>query len=267
MSARLPFHNLRVAITRAEAQGHETAAHFEALGAHVHLFPVIAVAPPADPTPLDDALVHLGSYDWLVFTSANAVHSVIERLQTRSCAIRQLCAWQIGAVGPATAAALAAYGIDEVLVAERHDALGLLAALGDVRGQRMLLPQSDIAHPTLADGLRAAGARVDTVIAYRTVAGPAADQLAQAVRHREIDILTLASPSAVQATVDALARAGLSRGEIARLGETLIVACIGPTTANAAQHHGLHVDVVPEQHTIAGLIDALTDFLAERKHQ
>ena len=260
MSARLPFHNLRVAITRAEAQGQETARHFEVLGAHARLFPVIAIAPPADPTPLDDALIHLGSYDWLVFTSANAVHSVLERLQTCTYAVRQLRAWQIGAVGPATAAALAAYGVENVLVAERFDAHGLLAALGDVRGQRMLLPQADIAHPALADGLRAAGARVDSVVAYRTVAGPAADQLAQAVCHSEIDILILASPSAVQATVDALARAG-----IARLSETVIVACIGPTTANAARRHALHVDVVPEQHTIAGLIEALRDFLAERK--
>jgi uroporphyrinogen-III synthase len=255
-----PLSTLRIAVTRAEAQAEGLAEQLRALGASVLICPLIAIAPPADTAALDRALAQLGSYDWLLLTSANGVAALVERLRETGAAPAALARMRIGVVGPATAAALQRYNLRADLVPERHDAEGLLSALAahePLSGRRVLLAQADIARPALADGLRARGAVVDALVAYRTVPGPGADQLAQALRRGALDVLTLTSPSGVRAVMDALGRTELTQREALALFDRVLVACIGPVTAQAAERLGLRVDVVPEQYTTEGLVAAL----------
>ena len=121
------LHHLRVVITRAERQSTGLATAFERAGARVELLPLLAVVPPADPRPLQQAAAEAASYDWIVFSSANAVEAFVPRV-SGPLTVR------IAAVGPATAAALRAAGIEPRLVAETSDAEGLAAELAPFVG-------------------------------------------------------------------------------------------------------------------------------------
>jgi uroporphyrinogen-III synthase len=127
----------------------------------------------------------------------------------------------------------------------------IAAGIGDVRGQRVLLPRADKARQALAQDLREKGAVVDEVVAYRTTAAPSGD-LQAIFDSGKIDIVTFTSSSTAKNLAAAL-------GEDA-VGETLagtLVACIGPVTARTAQTLGIRVDVVAREHTIQGLVDAI----------
>jgi uroporphyrinogen-III synthase len=159
----LPLANLRIVITRAEHQADDLAAAFERAGARVELLPLLEVVPPADPRPLERAATELALYDWLVFTSANAVEAFLP-LTGGALPARV----RVAVVGPATAAALRAFEIEPHLEAGRADAEGLVADLAPyvARRRRVLLPQAADARPTLAEGLAAAGAEAITVVTY-----------------------------------------------------------------------------------------------------
>jgi uroporphyrinogen-III synthase len=134
----------------------------------------------------------------------------------------------------------------------------ILEQIGNVAGQRILLPRADIARETLAQGLRDHGAIVDEVTAYRTVTTDATHPLAQQIRtlleHDEIDVITFTSSSTVRGLVAALNH----KSEIINLKSK--IACIGPITAQTARELGLRVDVIAEEYTIQGLINVLTAF-------
>lgn len=240
----------RVAVTRAAEQSGDLAERLRALGAEVLCCPLIAIAPPLDPAPLAHALARLEAYDWLALPSANAARAALGGL------IRPGRRPRIAAVGSATAAALAEAGISADLTPAEHSAAGLLAALGDVCGARVLLPQGDQARPELAEGLAARGASVDAVAAYRTLPGPGVGALAAALRARALDAVTFASPSAARALLDG---AGQAVHEL--LAGAALVA-IGPTTAAALRAEGLRVASVADPHTAAGLAAALVALLA-----
>jgi uroporphyrinogen-III synthase len=246
-----PLTGRRILVTRRPEQASLLIERLTELGAAVVAVPAIAIAAPDDPAPLDAALARISAYDWLIFTSGNAVRAVADRLEALGLSL-ELRGPRIAAVGPATSAAVAdrfhGRAVDLEPKAELR-AEGLLAAFAD-RGwpsdQRCLLPQGDRARDVVAAGLREKGARVDVVVAYRTVV-PAgfADALAKARRER-IDLALFASPSAVESFV-AVA------GERAR---TLPVAAIGPITAEAARAAGLTVLAVAESSTIDDLVKA-----------
>lgn len=246
-----PLHGRRILVTRRPEQSSGLAGALRERGATVIEVALIAVAPPLDPAPLDAALRRLEDYDWIAFTSANAVRAVADRVRTLGLTPR----FPRGAsVGPATTEAidesLPACAVEMEPLADFR-AEGLLSAFRDeqIRGRRFLLPVSDKAREVLADGLAARGAAaVDRVVAYRTVvpshAGPALGSALAA----GIDVVTFASPSAVESFVE-LAPAG--RGD-------LRVAVIGPVTEARARALGLHVIVVAEPSTAEGLADSLS---------
>ncbi len=156
-----PLANLRVVITRAEQQSEGLAAAFSRAGAAVELLPLLEVVPPADPRPLGRAVSELPLYDWIVFTSANAVAAFLRVAGALPPSLT------IAVVGPATAEALRARGIEPHLTAHRADAEGLAADLAsEVAGKRVLLPQAADARPALLAGLTAAGAEAVAVDAY-----------------------------------------------------------------------------------------------------
>jgi len=247
-----PLSGRRVLVTRRPEQAAGLVARLEERGAVVVLVPLIATAPPDDPAPLDDALLRLPSYDWLVFTSANAVEAVRERLEARGAGLRLPASTRIAVVGPSTAAAVEAHLAGAAVAlqpASEFRAEGLLTAFSDqdVAGRRVLLPVSDRARDTLASGLRARGAVVDAPIAYRTLGADGASDALRDALAGGIDVATFASPSAVDAFVAAAGPAGAA----------VPCAVIGPVTERAARAAGLDVRAVADPATVDGLLAAL----------
>ena len=227
-----PLFGRRVVVTRARAQASTLVEKLRALGAETVELPTIEI--------VGEALQGLlpSTYDWVAFTSVNAVERVFAGVRDA----RAFGAAQVAAVGPGTAAALAMRGLVADLVPESAVAEALVEAFPAGAG-RVLLPQAAAARPVLADGLRAKGWTVDVVEAYRTVpARPSDDALAAAAK---ADAIAFTSSSTVTSWL--------------ALGTTLppVVACIGPVTAATAAEHGVPVAVVAGEHTVDGLVDAL----------
>jgi uroporphyrinogen III methyltransferase/synthase len=246
-----PLAGLKVVVTRPRAQAEDLVRGLTEAGAAVVALPVIAIADPTEVGALAEAAGRAGEYDWIVFSSANAVDRFVGRLRDG----RELGGVSVAAVGPATAAALADHHLVADLVPSEATAEALLAAMpaaptgsaGPGPG-RVLFPRAAEARDVLGPGLRAKGWEVDEVEAYRTVtAGPVdgatADVLAVAVA---ADVITFSSPSTVDRYLE------LSGGRV-----PAVVACIGPVTADAARRAGLLVDVVAEEHTASGLVAGL----------
>jgi uroporphyrinogen-III synthase len=188
-----------VVVTRAAHQAAGLAAAFGAAGARVELLPLLAVTAPEDPAPLSEALAALAGFDWMVFTSANAVGPVAERLA--GPLPERL---RVAVVGPATAAAARERGLPVHLEAEKAEAEGLVEALAEApggapTGKKFLLPQAGDARPVLAEGLRAAGAEVTAVVAYGKGLPPEARERARELFAREpLGWVTFTSPRIVR---------------------------------------------------------------------
>ena len=209
---------------------------------------------------VDASIARLDEYDGVIFTSANAVTALCGRLEALGHAPQALRKVpQLAAIGPATAKELVRLGLRADVVAEEHRAEGLFDALllRGVRGKRFLLPCAEQARDILPDALAEAGALVDVVTAYRTVAVPGAPGAIERLRSGEIDVITFASPSAVEnfvaLTPDAVAAVSLAR-----------VAVIGPITREACERLGVRVDIEAAPYTIAGLIDAMEQHFRRR---
>ena len=261
-----PLAGRRIVVTRAEEAGSALSARLGALGATAISCPAIAVAPPLAWAPLDGALARLADFDWVVFTSVNAVRAFNDRLGMVDTARVLPDTLRIAAVGRATAGAARALLREPDLVPQDARAAGLVDALGPLMGQHCLLPSSNIARPELARGLRSAGATVEVVTAYRTVpVAPATlGEVARLLHAGGLDAITLTSPSTVAGFLDGLAGVGVAPGELARLPRRPALCCIGPTTATATRDYGLPVDAIADEQTDDGLVTALVRCLAGR---
>ena len=227
----------------------------ETSGFRTLLYPAIAIRPPEETAALDEALRHARDYDWLIFTSANAVEAVALRLEALELPPAALQGPAIAAVGPATARAVRKrLGLEVALIPPRAVGESLLAALPIESGQRALLPRATRARDVLPDGLRARGVDLRVVNAYETVIGYGGDDLPAALQAKQVDALTFTSPSTVRNTLIRLQQeAGLGPDAL----DGVLIACIGPVTANAARDAGLCVDFVPDAYTVVGLVTAL----------
>jgi uroporphyrinogen III methyltransferase/synthase len=254
---RQPLFGRRVLVTRSAEQAPELAAALASAGAQPLVIPLIRLAPAADPGPLDAALDRLAGYDALVFTSANAVRFTAERARARG--VRLTDARAVFCVGPRTAAAAAGAGLaTQPLPEGGFDAEGTLAAIRRAlppRGRRFLIPRSELARDVLPDGLRADGAHVDAVIAYRNLPADAdAAALRDELRRGALDVLTFTSPSAVRRFCELLDADAL------RAARGAWIAAIGEVTAEALRGAGLPPDLVsprPEPAAFAAAIAGL----------
>jgi uroporphyrinogen III methyltransferase/synthase len=242
-----PLFGKRIVVTRAREQASDLVGRLHELGAATVELPVIEIGEPADGgTALRAAAGRVGEYDWVAFTSANAVSRFFAALGDVGADTRALGGRRVAAIGPGTAEALAAAGVRADLVPERFVAESLLEAFPDGPG-RVLLPRAAVARDALPAGLTDRGWTVDVVEAYRTsVATPAPEALAGAASAHAV---TFTSSSTV---TNYLAVAGT-------VPVPPVVACIGPITADTARSAGLHVDVVAPEHTIEGLVQALVE--------
>jgi len=251
----------RVIVTRSGAQGDALVHRFTALGATVVHCPMLSFAPPQNIALLDDAVAHIAHYDWLVFTSANAVQSVADQVMEQHGHL-QVCLPAIAAVGSATAAAVTALGWTVHYIAARGGGLALATELPVTPGAKILLPRADIASADLPNVLRDRDCVVREVIAYRTVStqAPALTALGNT---SHVDAITFTSPSTVAAFVAAATAAKWNiRNDQQR--RRLIIASIGETTATAVRQHHLAADVVATEQSTEGLIEALARELHHR---
>lgn len=275
-----PLFGRRVVVTRSRAQASGLSRRIAAAGGEAVEFPAIRIVPPESYDGLDAALTRFGRggvgaasapndsvglYDWVVFTSANGVAAVVERLLALGLDVRAFAGAKLAAIGEETARALGCYGLRVDLVPGEFVAEGLLAAFGGeeaVRGRRILLARAAEARPVLPDTLRSWGATVDEVAAYRTVADSGnAAQLREQLEAGSIDAVTFASSTTVRNFCRALEEAA-GKGAAARLLGRTAVFCIGPVTAETAKAHGLAVAATATRYTIEGLMAALTRFFA-----
>jgi uroporphyrinogen III methyltransferase/synthase len=256
-----PLFGRRIVVTRSREQAGELVDLLEERGAEAISAPAIRILPVEDTSALDRACAEAGGYDWIIFTSANGVDFFMQRLLAGRGDVRDLKGARICTIGPSTAARLARWGIKVDLTPEEYRAEAIVDALRrgrNLNGVRVLLPRADIARELLADELRAAGARVKEVDAYRTVlASPDGDgehDVYRMLLDRQIDAVTFTSASTVRNFVKML-----GEDPAVDLLRTTVVACIGPVTAEAAQTLGIDTTVMPATYTIPALVDAIVD--------
>src|SRR6185295_1460520 len=209
-----------ILITRAASQSAELRSRLEDLGARVIECPTIHIVPPKSWKPVDEAIRRLNAYQWLLFTSANAVEQFMDRMGDRRPAI------PIAVVGTATAAKLSEWALTPSLVPKEFRAEGLLAAFPEnLVGTRILFPRAEVARELLPDELRRRGATVDVVTVYRTVKAFSGD-LGQILESEHVDCIVFTSPSTIP-------------DNLHNLPTRTALAVIGPITREAAQLLGL----------------------------
>jgi uroporphyrinogen III methyltransferase/synthase len=258
-----PLREKIVIVTRAAAQSGELCEELNARGARVRLLPLVSFASPENCDALDRALTGIETFDWILFTSVNAVQAVERRgneLQRDLDSARKLP--RAAAVGPVTADAAEAAGFSVEYVAADHSGAGLARELGqELRNKNVLLPRSDRANPELPAALRRCGALVTEVVAYRNLPPGTTDQekLHESLRDG-VDSILFYSPSAVENFLELLGRERLGTLQ----GRVLMVA-IGPTTANALSAAGVQRIARAADTTTKAIVEALEGHLARTK--
>lgn len=250
-----------VLVPRTKDQAGEMTEKLVSHGALPIEVPTIAVEPPRSPAQMERAVKGLvdGRFQWVVFTSTNAVRAVWEKFNEFGLDARAFSGVKIACVGQATADRVRAFGINPELVPSgEQSSLGLLDEFppyDDVFDpvNRVLLPRADIATETLAEGLRERGWEIEDVTAYRTVrAAPPPAHTREMIKTGGFDAVCFTSSSTVRNLV------GIAGKPHART----IVACIGPKTAETAAEFGLRVDVQPEVAAVGPLVEALAEHAA-----
>jgi len=259
-----PLFGKRVLVTRTRQQASALSRLLAEEGAEPIELPTLDIKPSFRKDELIGIAkaLHKGEYDWVIFTSANAVDIFFDFLWDRCLDARSVTAG-VAAIGPATGEALKRWGIyvDVTPDPNRYTAEGLLAAFKeqfDVRDQSILLPRAEGSRDALIDGLTKQGAKVHEVILYVAAPPDAPEPGAlRRLRDGEVDIVTFASSSAVKNLLKLLG------GDSSLLRGTP-VACIGPITAATAREAGLEVGVEAKEHTIPGLVAALREYCSAR---
>lgn len=250
-----------VLVPRTKDQAGEMSERLTSYGALPIEVPTIAVEPPRSPAQMERAVKGLvdGRFQWVVFTSTNAVRAVWEKFGEFGLDARAFSGVKIACVGESTADRVRAFGISPELVpAGEQSSLGLLDDFPPYDSvfdpvNRVLLPRADIATETLAEGLRERGWEIEDVTAYRTVrAAPPPAETREMIKTGGFDAVCFTSSSTVRNLV------GIAGKPHART----IIACIGPKTAETAAEFGLRVDVQPETAAVGPLVDALAEHAA-----
>jgi uroporphyrinogen III methyltransferase / synthase len=259
-----PLFGWRVLVPRTKEQAGSLTARLREYGAVPDEVPTISVEPPRNPLQMDKAVRGLveGRYEWIAFTSVNAVKAVREKFEEYGLDARAFSGLKIAAVGDKTAQAIAAWGLRADLVPSgEQSAAGLLAdwpPYDDVLDpiNRVFLPRADIATENLVAGLIDLGWECDDVTAYRTVrAAPPPAPTRDAIKTGKFDAVVFTSSSTVRNLV----------GIAGKPHPSTVIAVIGPATAKTAEEHGLRVDVLSPKPDVEVLVDALADFGAARR--
>ena len=259
-----PLYGWRILVPRTKEQSAGLASRLRNYGAISEEVPTISVEPPRNPQQMDKAVRGLveGRYEWIAFTSVNAVKAVREKFEEYGLDARAFSGLKIAAVGDKTAEAIATWGIRADLIPSgEQSARGLLddwPPYDDLLDpiNRVFLPRADIATENLVAGLIDLGWECDDVTAYRTVrATPPPAPTRDAIKTGKFDAVVFTSSSTVRNLV----------GIAGKPHPSTVIAVIGPATAKTAEEHGLRVDVLAPSPDVEVLVDALADFGASRR--
>lgn len=248
----LPLAGRRVLVTRAVRQASKLSDGLRELGAMPIEVPVLEMRPPESFELLDRALTHIGSYDWLILTSANAAQALLDRASQLQIRLDQVVTMKVAAIGPGTASAAQKAKLTVTVLPEAQVAEGLVAVLQPhTAGKRVLLARAAVARDVIPDALRANGAKVDIVDAYRNVLPESApEQLRRALEQR-IDAATFTSSSSVTHLKDAAERA-----DIAFPFAGVPAISIGPITSQTLREFGWEPAAEADPSDIPGLVAA-----------
>ncbi len=256
-----PLFGKRVLVTRAREQAGELSSLLAERGAEPVECPTIRIVPPASWAELDGAITDLSRYQWLVFTSVNGVKPFMERLRQKGLDARAVAGLRLCCIGPRTADALAAYGLRADVIPSDYQAEGLIEAMkaAGVTGQRVLIPRAAVAREILPEQLRALGADVQVVTAYRTVLPEVEiDRVKGLLQKQALQVLTFASSSTVRNFCGLFS----GREEMRRVTSGAVVACNGPITAKTAAEEGLVVTITAAESTIPALVEAIVQYFS-----
>lgn len=257
-----PLFGRRVVVTRPREDAPELVDRLVALGAEAIEAPMTRILPPEDYGPLDDAVAQASTFDWILFTSGNAVDSFMGRLFAGQGDVRDLKGVRLCTIGPATRDRLERYHVKVDVVPTEGRPEGVVQALigtGPIAGSRFLLPRADSGREVLADELRKAGGEVTDVTAYRLLLTETEREgepdIYRMLLDRRIDVVTFTSASTVRNFVKTL-----GREQAQDLLRQTLVACIGPVTAEAAAQLGIETTIMPTEFTIPSLVDAIVRY-------
>ncbi len=259
---RTPLFGKNIVITRARAQASGLMADLTRLGANCIEIPTIRIEPPADNTPVIDAIHRIREYDWLVFTSVNGVKFFFDTLFGLGKDVRILGHLKFACIGPVTKQRLADYGIVSDILPETFRAESVIQAFStaDIQGKTVLLPRAKKARTILPEELTKMGARVDEVTTYETVleheAGPTLNKLLET---RQIDAVTFTSSSTVTNFMSLL-----PSDKAADLMKHVTIASIGPITSDTVRSFGLAPTMEADPYTIEGLVEQLLIHYTQR---
>ena len=258
-----PLFGKRVLVTRAREQASALSARLRDMGAEPVELPTIRLAPPADYGPLDRAIESLSTYQWVIFTSANGVQYVMRRLWDKGLDARAFATARLAAIGPATAAELERFGLRVDFVPTSFVAEAIASELEVEAGARILLPRADLARIDLVEALIQRQCAVEEVTAYRTLLHEHTPIEVRELFAETFEVVTFTSSSTVRNLVDLLRSAiGATWREVLT---GAIIACIGPITAETARSLGLEPDIVAEEYTIDGLVNAIVGYFDYQK--
>jgi uroporphyrinogen-III synthase len=254
----LPLAGRRVLVTRAAGQASKLSDALRALGAIPIEVPVIEIRPPHSFEALDRALKQIERYDWLILTSANAAQALLDRATQLEIKLDQMVTIKVAAIGPGTASAVEKTKLAITVLPEAHVAEGLVAALQtQIAGKRALLARAAIARDVLPEALRAAGAQVDVVDAYRNVLPESAPEALRAALAKGVDAVTFTSSSSVTHLKEAADKAGIA---FPFVGVAAI--SIGPITSATLREQGWAPALQASVSDVDGLVQATLQFLS-----
>ena len=245
-----------IVVTRSRDQVSEFSEKLTCLGAEVIEFPTISIAEPDDFTPLDNEIKNINGTDWLIFTSVNGVDSFFDRIFTLGKDIRELKGIKICAIGPATSKRITDLHLNVDCKPPKYVAESIVDALksmDEIKGKRFLMPRADIARSFLPDELKALGADVSDIIAYKTViAEPRNLKILDRLKDGSINIVTFTSSSTARNFVEII-----GKENITAISDKVKFLSIGPITTETAKELGINIAAEAEEYTIPGLVDVI----------
>ena len=258
-----PLAGKRIVVTRAPEQAQNLLQRLRDLGAEALLMPTICFAPPTEWSALDTALREIVAFDWILFTSANSVRFFSKRMRELDLSrkITTQSKLRIGAVGRTTAEVLASEGLCADYVGKDQTGEALITDLcNELVGKEVLLPRSDRADETLPAALRAVGARITEVVAYRTQTPDHVDpEILAAIRRGATDAIIFSSPSAFYNLRDLL-----DKRELVTLAGNTAMVVIGPTTARALRENRVNVAIEAEEASSSGIAAAIVEYFQKK---
>jgi len=269
MSDNKPLSGCRVLVSRAKKQAGALSSSLKELGCEVIEVPFIEIRKPSSYRPLDTALKNLAEYDWLILTSTNGVEAMFERMKKLKVARSALGNLKIAAIGPATKSAIEKNGLTVAATPKEYVAESVVNILQTrVKGKRVLLVRAKVARDVIPRELRKAGATVDVIEAYETVAPKSSERkLRSALKsNRKPHAITFTSSSTVKNFVGLLglrgARAALKKPTA---NHGVHSASIGPVTSATLREFSLPVDIEAKSYDIPGLVAAIVEYKSKIK--